>query len=133
MKLKNLFWGIALLGVLGSCITNVLDNRTPEQKRADAEYAAEQRRIKEAEKKKAEENRIPTPAEMEAYCDTLIQKQLKSPNSFDKLYSTKKVTNISTGIVIQYDYLAKNAFNAEIRNTARCEFDTRGNLTDISF
>ena len=122
-----------LIIMLVTCIVDDEANEpvmSPEQK---AQLEIDKKK-QEAEKE-AERLKKRLMSERLVDCKMAIQNQLKNPKSFDAVFSsTKHLVNTETnGYFVDFDFYAKNSFNAEIINRGICTFDADSKLLESAF
>lgn len=65
-------------------------------------------------------------------CELAIKPQLKNPKSMDVDFSSTRDYRTDKGFSLEMSYYADNGFGATMINKALCEFDERGNLTNVT-
>ncbi len=143
---------LVFLALIGQCSNDKpepkLEYKTPEQVKQEQQQAkieAEKQKAQEIQRKNEEIIKKanielgyePPPItadkiKMLTACQMQVQQGLKSPNSF-KMYGDYRYVVADEDLRINFQYLAKNSFNAEIKGRAICVFTRDGKMikTDI--
>lgn len=137
-KLKKFSIGIIVLCILFFALVTCGDDSDSKNnpKQTDVDKALqEKRKAAVTADKEARRDRISQESERLVTCQITIKNQLKTPKSFDAVFSTvEHAPDLEAGgHVVGFDFYAKNSFNAEIIHQAACSFDASGNLTKALF
>lgn len=121
---KHIISAISVILIMASVVASVPEP-SPE---AVAERQAERASQEKSKSLAADTSK----AMLVTKCELVLKPQLKNPKSMNVDFSTTKHYSTSTGFNLEMSYYAENSFGANMINKALCEFDTSGNLINIT-
>lgn len=118
-----------LLAISGVLVLFFMVASTPEP---SPEVVAKREAEKANQKETESVSRNTDKAMLAMRCELVIKPQLKNPKSMDVDFSATRDYRTDKGLNLEMSYYAENSFGANMINKALCEFDNRGNLTNVT-